>query len=191
MTEYSPNFNYAVNHTLRSEGGGALTNDRFDPGGKTKYGITEAVAKKHGYDVKKLTEAQAIEIYFKDYWLHCKCDRVSNKFVAGELFDTAVNVGNYYGVYCAQLACNLMGEAIAVDGASGSKTTNGLNALSRHYLPHLLQAMNLFQGIYYLVGVSRFKEIIDALDLEKIPAGFRGRFIKGWMLRLAVPDEAA
>lgn len=38
---YGDNFAYAVRKTLAAEGGSKLTNSRYDPGGKTKYGISQ------------------------------------------------------------------------------------------------------------------------------------------------------
>lgn len=45
---------------------GAYTNDPVDPGGQTKYGI--AKSSHPTLDIENLTLAQALDIYYQDYW---------------------------------------------------------------------------------------------------------------------------
>src|SRR6266700_2325053 len=62
--KYSPEFIIAVKVVLVDEGG--YSNDPDDPGGETNYGIDK---RSHpDVDIKNLTEAQAIDIYYTDYW---------------------------------------------------------------------------------------------------------------------------
>lgn len=64
-------------------------NDPKDPGGETKYGIS-----KKGHpelDIKELTLAKALEIYYKDYWLLYGTGLPFPNDVL--MFDTAVNMG--------------------------------------------------------------------------------------------------
>lgn len=78
----------AIDFVLSIEGG--YVNDKADPGGETKYGIS-----KQSYpnvDIANLTEAEAKEIYKKDYWDTCNCDHLSVG-VDILVFDTAVNMG--------------------------------------------------------------------------------------------------
>jgi lysozyme family protein len=69
---YPAEFTYAVNEVLRSEGG--LVNDPADPGGLTNYGISQRAYP--GVDIAKLTKEEAIAIYYRDYWLAAKCDKL-------------------------------------------------------------------------------------------------------------------
>jgi lysozyme family protein len=65
MTEYPKDFLKAVNHTLEWEGGYVW--DAHDSGGETNFGIS-----KKSYpnlDISMLSRDDAIEIYYKDYWL--------------------------------------------------------------------------------------------------------------------------
>ena len=75
---------------------GGYVDHADDSGGKTMLGITEYVAKKHGYhDVKKITKDDAIAIYVADYWDALRLDDVLqvSEPLAIELFDTAINMG--------------------------------------------------------------------------------------------------
>ena len=77
-----------VQFVFKWEGG--YVNDPNDSGGATKYGIT-----KRWYphlDIKNLTKEEAMDIYYKDYWLRAGCDK---KFYPCNLlmFDTSVHMG--------------------------------------------------------------------------------------------------
>lgn len=92
----------ALKFTMKWEGW--FSNDSVDPGGKTKYGISDAgdgtvdglidIDRDGVGDVKveDLTKAQAIEIYYKSYWLASGCDKL-DPIDAIVMFDTAVNCG--------------------------------------------------------------------------------------------------
>lgn len=61
------NFERVMKFISRVEGG--WSNHPSDTGGATKYGITSAVASRHGLSVRDITMNQAKEIYRKDYWI--------------------------------------------------------------------------------------------------------------------------
>ena len=65
-------FDIAFEFVLKWEGG--LSEDPNDPGGLTKYGISQK-AYPH-LDIKNLTVYNAKEIYYKDYWLKSGCDEL-------------------------------------------------------------------------------------------------------------------
>jgi lysozyme family protein len=189
---YPEAFTYAVGKTLKAEDGsgtGILTNDKYDPGGKTKYGITEDLATHYGYDVEKLTEDQAIDIYYREFWTGCHLDRVKSQYIAAEVFDSAVNLGQYPAMYIAQLSCILMGERVGLDGRVGTETADAMNSLSAKYEEHLLLSMNGFQFLYYVTGKDEFYRTIGRLNLDKLITGWRSKFIRGWMLRLRIPVD--
>ena len=69
---------------------GGYTNDKDDPGGETRWGIS-----KKSYpdiDIKSLTKEEALIIYEKDYWLKIGADTMEKK-LAIACFDSAVNCG--------------------------------------------------------------------------------------------------
>jgi len=88
-------FAEALAETLGSEGG--FSDDPADSGGATRYGITEAVARRHGYagPMRELPAALARDIYRADYWDVQQLDAIAllSRAVARELFDTGVNMG--------------------------------------------------------------------------------------------------
>lgn len=173
----TPAFTWSVRRTLEEEG---LWSDiPADRGGKTKYGITERLAAQYGYKVKDLTRDQAIDIYRQEFWDALRLDLLTSRWVAFEVFNTAVNMGRPQAVLCAQRAANLMlpGDPLRVDGAMGPATRAALNALSARYHRQLLHAMNGFQFVAYL-------------DIHRNDPVMADVFIKGWMKRLVVADEA-
>ena len=76
---------------------GGYVNHPADRGGPTRYGITEAVARAHGYRgaIRALPVDEAKAIYRRIYWLRPGFDRVAERApdIAAELFDTGVNMG--------------------------------------------------------------------------------------------------
>ena len=68
-----------------------------DRGGPTRFGITEAVARAHGYGgaMAALPRDEAAAIYRRLYWLRPRFDQVAERTprVAAELFDTGANMG--------------------------------------------------------------------------------------------------
>jgi len=73
---------------------GGYSDDANDPGGKTRWGITEAVARENGYagQMNDLPKVLAETIYRQSYWDVCHCDEIPwplNLYV----FDAAVNQG--------------------------------------------------------------------------------------------------
>ena len=105
MPQYSTHFLKAIDFTIREEvgpfpNGGYLSPEKAarlgDPGGETKWGIS-----KRSYpeiDIATLTREQAIEIYFRDYWLtlgnqRARCDELPWPLNFAH-FDCAANVGN-------------------------------------------------------------------------------------------------
>ena len=83
-------FDAAIKFVLEREGGATVTNDPADPGGLTKYGISQRAHP--GLDIQNLTEEQAKAIYRKVYWEDSGCDRLQWPMNLIQL-DTATNMG--------------------------------------------------------------------------------------------------
>ena len=66
-------FHRALTAVLDLEGD--YSDDARDPGGRTRYGITEAVAREQGYqgDMQDLPKSLAESIYKTHYWDVCHC----------------------------------------------------------------------------------------------------------------------
>ena len=116
------NFDLAFNKLLKHEGG--FSDHALDRGGKTKYGITEAVAREVGYrgDMQELPLALAKKIYKDRYWDACQADKLPSN-IRYIVFDGAVNSGLSQSVKWLQKACG-----ITEDGIVGSKTIQAANA---------------------------------------------------------------
>jgi lysozyme family protein len=75
MTE---SFQKAIDFVLKCEtmDGRVIMTDRAeDPGGLTKYGISQKAYPR--LDIAGLTMADAIDIYKRDYWERCNCDMLT------------------------------------------------------------------------------------------------------------------
>lgn len=155
-------FEAALAHTLAIEGG--YSNHPSDTGGKTQWGITEAVARQHGYkgDMKALPKMTAVTIYRKDYWDALRLDAVAahSRAIALELFDTGVNMGTGKAAEFLQRSLNglnVQGKIYAdvkVDGSIGPAT---LAALDAYFAKRgveaekvLIRALEALQGARYI-----------------------------------------
>ena len=83
-----------VDVLIEREGG--YVNHPADKGGPTCFGITEAVARAHGYagPMRHLPRPEAVAIYKRLYWLRPGFQRIASRSarVAAELFDAGVNM---------------------------------------------------------------------------------------------------
>lgn len=85
-------FAAAFDRLLGHEGG--YVDHPDDPGGKTRFGITEAVARAEGYQgaMHELPVELARQIYRSRYWDAVRADQLP-EVVRFDLFDAAVNSG--------------------------------------------------------------------------------------------------
>jgi lysozyme family protein len=88
MADMNTEFHYWVGVVLELEGG--YVDNPADPGGATKYGISQR-AYPH-LDIYNLTRAEAIEIYRNDYW-NPVAERVADPRMRILVADSAVNHG--------------------------------------------------------------------------------------------------
>jgi lysozyme family protein len=95
-----------VDALIEREGG--YVRHPADRGGPTCFGITEAVARAHGYagPMRQLPRSEAAAIYRRLYWARPRFDRVAERSaaLAAELFDTGVNMGPSVAVTFLQRA---------------------------------------------------------------------------------------
>ena len=151
-----------IDDVIGREGG--YSNHPADRGGPTRWGITEAVARAHGFagDMRALPREEAAAIYRRIYWLRPGFDRVAEiaPRIAAELFDTGVNMGPEVAAGFVQRALNALNRGasdypdIAVDRRIGETTLAAL----RGFLARrdgsgeevLLKAIEALQGERYL-----------------------------------------
>lgn len=124
----------ALNHVFRVEGD--FVNHPSDPGGATRYGITQRTLDHyigvHGeetFHVAKLTKHLARDIYREMYWDKLRLNVIDSQAMATLIFDQAVNQGLSPSTKRCQYVLNYCtrGEKLVQDGIMGPKTLNALN----------------------------------------------------------------
>ncbi len=161
MTD-TPTIDDLIEDVLEREGG--YVNHPADRGGPTHWGITEAVARRHGYmdDMRVLPQSEAIAIYKQLYWHAPNFDAVADAApaLAAELFDTGINMGTGTATGFLQRALNALNRTgadfadITVDRNIGSATLSALHAFlkkrGRGAEAVLLKAVDALQGAHYV-----------------------------------------
>ena len=152
-----------IDALIEREGG--YVNHPADRGGPTCFGITEAVARAHGYRgaMAELPHEEAAAIYRRLYWLRPKFDQVAARAprVAAELFDTGVNMGPAVAATFLQRALTALNRNgadfadLVPDGRVGPRTLEALDAFlaargKRGGETVLLRALEALQGERYL-----------------------------------------
>lgn len=154
-------FERAVRFVIQHEGG--LSNHQLDRGGKTNWGITQALlqAVLPGRSVEDLTIAEAKQVYREVFWEAIKGPLLPPP-VALALLDFAVHSG-------APRAVRALQEAVGAnpDGKIGPKTLDRVYARDPAYVAQEVCR----QRISFLVDFCR-------RDTSQLV------FLKGWMLRL-------
>lgn len=124
----TPEFKKAFNYVKYWEGG--YSDHPEDKGGKTRFGITEKVARDQGYSghMKDFPLNLARNIYYSEYWLKVRGNDLweVDKILAAMVFDFAVNAGVYRSSLILQSTLNsklkLTEGQLIEDGIIGSKT---------------------------------------------------------------------
>ena len=152
-----------IDELIEREGGYA--NHPADKGGPTRYGITEAVARAHGYPgvMAELPREEAAAIYRRLYWLRPRFDEVAERApaVAAELFDTGANMGPAVAATFLQRSLTALNRGgkdypdLTPDGRVGPATLTALEAFldvrgSDRGEVVLLRALKALQGERYL-----------------------------------------
>ena len=145
-----------ANEIVRREGG--YVNDPDDPGGATKYGVTIHTMRRLGLDltgdgqvnaadVKKLTIAQAVDIFKKHYFHGPKIDQLPETLQTS-VFDMQVNAGGN-AIKILQRLLNAFGEDVAEDAALGPMTVRAAHRVWKKAPDHLVDAYGIERRNYY------------------------------------------
>ena len=177
-----------IDNLIDREGG--YVDHRDDAGGPTRFGITEKVARAHGYNgpIAMLPREEARAIYKRLFWFRPRYDDVAERapMIASELFDTGVNMGPAVATTFLQRALTALNRQgrdypdLVPDGRIGKKT---LAALDRFMAMRgdaggekvLLRALEALQGERYLALA------------EQRPAN--ESFLYGWLANRLGPIE--
>ena len=134
---------------------GDISDDPQDPGGLTRYGISQRAYPQ--LKIRELSRAEAINIYRRDYWQACSCQLLPsplNRIV----FDAAVNQGVKQAIIFLQKALS-----VPADGVIGTKT---LNAIANQPIEAVVLKVLVARALHYA-------------SLSEFP-----RFGQGWFARL-------
>ncbi len=158
-------FRDAVRIVLDLEGGDRLVDHPRDPGGLTKYGISLRAYPQLGREgIMKLTEAEAIAIYRRDYWDSLDIDRLPGRLRL-PVFDGAVNHGQKTVVKLLQRSLRELGANVHVDGELGPRTAAAVNAQDERVLlvTFLLRRQQLYRSLesYNVFGFGWEKRIME------------------------------
>lgn len=151
-----------IDNVIAREGG--YSDHPADRGGPTRWGVTERVARAHGYsgEMRVFPRDEATAIYRRLYWLRPRLDQVAQRApaLAAELFDTGVNMGPAVAARFLQRALNGLNRNgrdypdMTVDGAIGPVTLAALAAFldlrGANGERVLLKAVEALQGERYL-----------------------------------------
>lgn len=150
-----------IDEVIEREGG--YSNHPDDKGGATRWGITQAVARKNGYvgDMRKLPREKAVAIYRDIYWTNPGLEQIAQfaPDLAAELFDTAVNMGTRTAIRFLQRSLNALQRGdqktlLLLDGVIGPRS---LTALQKYLKKRgvkgervLTRAVDSLQGARYI-----------------------------------------
>lgn len=168
-----------IEYVLKKEG--KYLNHPSDLGGPTMWGITQAVARRHGFTgpMQELPRNKAKQIYMQDYVIEPGFGRVMavSMPIAAEMVEAGVNVGTSWpGRWLQEWLnlFNLQGRAypdIVVDGDIGSATLRALNSFLNYRGKKgeevMVKSLNCSQG-------DRYRDITVARQKNE-------DFIFGWM----------
>jgi lysozyme family protein len=154
-------FDSIIDEILIREGGGKVTNDPTDSGGKTQWGISEK-SNPEAWKDGKVTEQEARDIYFKKYVKGPGFDKIIDSNLQAQLVDFGVNSGPAIAIKKLQGAMKLFEQ----DGILGPNTLDNV----RNWDPKVLNN---------LLVVARVKMICQIV--KKNPSQLV--YLNGWVER--------
>lgn len=143
---------------------GGYVDHPADRGGPTNWGITENIARAHGYAgaMRDLSRDAARVIYRECYWTGPGFDRIAEcaPCLAAELFDTGVNMGPAVATGFLQRSLNALNRGgsdwpdLDLDRRLGPQTLAALDAFLKlrgvTAEAVLVKAVNALQGARYI-----------------------------------------
>ena len=178
----SNNIDKLIVEVIEREGG--YVNDPSDRGGATRFGITEAVARRAKYTgtMSELPESLARHIYKSKYWYAPQFDKLSVTMpIAEELFDCGVNMGPRWAAKFLQESMNLFSPSIPtwptlkVDGTIGPVTISAMNSFN--FARRNLDGADVMLFTLRALRGARYIKIAQKSPDQR-------RFIYGWLRRM-------
>jgi lysozyme family protein len=169
-------FQIAMKTILRHEGG--LSNDKNDPGGITKYGISLRYLKAEHLcengdckgdknEIITLTQTEADLIYYRDWYEKYHYDQIINQKILTKILDSSVNMGAGQAHKLIKRALNkLYFKQITVDCIMDNQTLLLIN----HTNPNQLYLALIREEVLF------YQSIVKRNPHLKV-------FLKGWITR--------
>ncbi len=143
---------------------GGFVDDPDDPGGATKFGVTIHTLRRLGLDidgdgdvdvkdVRRLSVAQAQEIFLKHYYERPRIGMLPDCLRAS-VFDMYVNAGRNAVKILQRLLCQ-MGQEVTVDGAIGPQTVQAAEAAASLAPNHFVDAYAIARRNFYFKLADR------------------------------------
>ena len=137
---------------------GGYVNDPDDPGGATNHGVTIGTMRRLGLDltgdgsvttddVRRLTRAQAVEIFLRHYYERPGIARLPEA-IRPSCFDMHVNAGSN-AVRILQQLLNAMEQTVTVDGCIGPLTVAASHRAAAIAPGHIADAYGIARRNYY------------------------------------------
>jgi lysozyme family protein len=180
----TPAFRRAHAFTRRWEGG--WSNDRLDPGGLTKWGVTLKLlvslaldlnrdGRVDAADLEAMTEAEAEALYFREFWEAMRCADLPEP-VALLVYEAAVNQGKTRAARFLQQAAG-----VPADGKVGPVTVAAARRAYSRGPRALLREIAARRALHYSglsifarFGLGWFRRLFDAaMTAEAMTAGAR------------------
>ena len=169
--KYPPDFQRAISFILNQEGGYA--NNPNDPGGATKYGISQATMP--DIDIRRLTKTQAKKIYFERYYMPLEDLLGLSTFPEKARFaltlvflDSSVNLGLSRTVKLLQSTLNdFLSIRLVVDGKFGPRTKSAF-----------CSAMPSFESFLLAFMATRLHFYVRLAKRKRMRV-----FLRGWVNR--------
>ncbi|UWS78499.1 holin-associated N-acetylmuramidase [Phaeobacter sp. G2] len=163
---------------------GGYVNDPDDPGGATNYGVTIHTMRRLGLDldrdgdidtqdVRKLTRAQAVEIFIRHYFEKPRINLLPATLQAS-VFDMYVNAGGNAVKILQKLLADFQ-EPVAVDGALGPKTAQAVHRAFKKAGDYFVDAYGIARRNYYFRLADRRRA---SRKYARTRAGGKGGWIK-------------
>ena len=163
---------------------GGYVNDPDDPGGATNYGVTIHTMRRLGLDldrdgdidaqdVRKLTRAQAVEIFIRHYFEKPRINLLPEPLQAS-VFDMYVNAGGNAVKILQRLLADFQ-EPVTVDGALGPMTAQAVQRAFKKANGRFVDAYGIARRNYYFRLADRRRA---SRKYARTRAGGKGGWIK-------------
>lgn len=171
-------FNRSLAVVLAHEGG--LSNNKADPGGLTKFGISLRFLRAENLDINgdgkvdhndviSLTRTDADKLYLHKWWNKYHYGRIKDQEIATKIMDASVNMGASQAHKLVQKGLQLiLHKPIAVNGYLSGANIADINSLNPEIMHDVLRYE---EECFYRAIVKRRPSL--------------GVFLKGWLARAA------